>query len=438
MSPARNSGDKANERSISGADHQWCNYRRESYPYTARSSKLILQAIARLSLNEESGAALSFTAQDNGDESSDSQSLSDSGTGNESPSPEIEKKSSANKHTRCKNKFASLCLDPAAEPRQVPVLSNEIPISTITTADGGIVCNTLLLHSKRNPRLKVNPLRNVIQSKAGESIGKVTPDAFTSVKSMRLSMAVLGLSKINEINTYTLRASTAGQLFCDVFWDAEARGLESENIVPTFLWPSPPTARCITQTGRLAAPGVREVFLRFLHSVMTEKLDDVPDYGTAWPRAKYAGMLLGRILLQEKVLELFTAWSRPTGGYIVPAVYHNYAGTSFTKDEILDTLKIKSSSSSNDHLLFAPENLIDISSIIARTVGHRSSSNKVRVRRRSSPSSPGEGTSRKKHRKAVTVSDDESEAETRYNKSSMKKRAAKSITSEALDDSESS
>jgi hypothetical protein len=60
-------------------------------------------------------------------------------------------------------------------------------------------------------------------------------------------------------------------------------------------------------------------------------------------------MLLERILLQEKVLELFTAFSRPTGGYIVPAgkfppvfehsthqltfssqVYHNYAGTSFT------------------------------------------------------------------------------------------------------------
>ncbi|KAJ7309249.1 hypothetical protein DFH08DRAFT_974981 [Mycena albidolilacea] len=177
-------------------------------------------------------------------------------------------------------------------------------------------------------------------------------------------------------------------------------------------------------------------------------------------------MLLECILLQEKVLKLFTAWSRPTGGHIVPAVYHNYAGTSFTKDEILDTLKIKSSSSSNDHLLFAPENLMYSSKAKAwyesggkthkdlfskmttanfkryfvhhrKDREHRSSLNKVRVRRRSSPSSPGEGTSRKKHRKAVTVSDDESEAETRYNKSSMKKCAAKSITSEALD-SESS
>ncbi|KAJ7796429.1 hypothetical protein B0H14DRAFT_3158062, partial [Mycena olivaceomarginata] len=93
----KNSGDKANEEAsqvpiTSGA-------------ITGANRTLIQRGVktdppgqfARLSLNEESGAALSFTAQDNGDESSDSQSLSDSGTGNESPSPEIEKKSSANK-----------------------------------------------------------------------------------------------------------------------------------------------------------------------------------------------------------------------------------------------------------------------------------------------------------------------------------------------------
>ncbi|KAJ7833028.1 hypothetical protein B0H14DRAFT_3871760 [Mycena olivaceomarginata] len=113
-----------------------------------------LGQFARLSLNEESGASLSFTPQDNGDESSDSQSLSDSGTGNESPSLEIEKKSLANKQPSAKQVHAPLpdivhvnffdVKDPPAEPRQVPVLSNEIPISTITTADGGIVCKTLL------------------------------------------------------------------------------------------------------------------------------------------------------------------------------------------------------------------------------------------------------------------------------------------------------
>lgn len=71
-------------------------------------------------------------------------------------------------------------------------------------------------------------------------------------------------------------------------------------------------------TGRLAAPGVRDAFLQFLHSVVTDEIDDVPEFGTAWPRAKYAGMLLERHLLQEKVLDLFTAWSRPIGGYVVP------------------------------------------------------------------------------------------------------------------------
>ncbi|KAJ7819718.1 hypothetical protein B0H14DRAFT_3737035 [Mycena olivaceomarginata] len=313
-------------------DHQWCNHRRESYPYVARSQDPPGQ-FARLSLNEESGPAWSFTPQDNGDESSDSQFLSDSGTGNESPSPEIEKKSLANKQPGAKQVRVPLpdivrinffdVKDPAAEPRQVPVLSNEIAISTITTADGGIVCKTLLD--------KVLPVAFQNDSPIKEQGGRIHRESHAGR---------LHIGKIDAIVDGTV---------CDVFWDAEARGLESENIVepvaanaPDPMFPLPADERpkftgagtdiplaiatdraMHNPTGRLAAPGVREVFLRFLHSVMTQKLDDVPDYGTAWPRAKYAGMLLERILLQEKVLELFTAWSRPTGGYIVPAALHH-------------------------------------------------------------------------------------------------------------------
>ncbi|KAJ7806491.1 hypothetical protein B0H14DRAFT_3767892 [Mycena olivaceomarginata] len=245
----KNSGDKANEEASQVPITSGCNYRRGVKTDPPGQ-------FARLSLNEESGAALSFTAQDNGDESSDSQSLSDSGTGNESPSPEIEKKSSANKQPGAKQVRVPLpdivrvnffdVKDPAAEPRQVPVLSNEIPISTITTADGGIVCNTLLdkvlpvafqndSPIKGQPTQKCNPEqggRIYRESHAGRlHIGKI--DAIVDGSARPL--------KINEINTYTLRASTAGQLFCDVFWDAEARGLESENIVEPVAANAPDT-----------------------------------------------------------------------------------------------------------------------------------------------------------------------------------------------------
>lgn len=50
--------------------------------------------------------------------------------------------------------------------------------------------------------------------------------------------------KINEINTYTLRASTAGDLFCDVFWDTETGGVESANTgEPVVASVSGPTVR---------------------------------------------------------------------------------------------------------------------------------------------------------------------------------------------------
>ncbi|KAJ7796387.1 hypothetical protein B0H14DRAFT_2619997 [Mycena olivaceomarginata] len=274
----------------------------------------------RVKLNEESGPARSLTPQDNGDESSDSQFLSDSGTGNESPSPEIERKSLANKHPGAKQVRVPLpdivrvnffdVKDPAAEPRQVPVLSNEIPISTITTADGGIVCKTLLDKALPVAFQNDSPIKGQPAQKCNtEKGGRIYRESHAGRLHIVLAARPL---KINEINTYTLRASTAGQLFCDVFWDAEARGLESENIVqpvaanaPDPMFPLPADERpkftgvgtdiplaiatdraMHNPTGRLAAPGVREVFLRFLHSVITQKLDDVPDYGTPWPRAK--------------------------------------------------------------------------------------------------------------------------------------------------------
>ncbi|KAJ6548951.1 hypothetical protein B0H19DRAFT_1379179 [Mycena capillaripes] len=480
----KNSSDKANDEAaqvpITGG------------AITGANRTLIQQGVktdppgqfSRLSLDDDSGAALSAHPQDDGDAGSDSQSHSESSSGNESPSPEMEKKAKVLKQSNAKKICVPLpdivrvnffdVKDPTAEPRQVPVLSNEIPISTVITADGGIVHKTFLD--------KVLPVAFQNDSPIKEVGGRIYRDGAAGRLHLGKIDAILDGSarplKINEVNAYTLRASTTGDLFCDVLWDTEIGVIEAGNtgepvvanpIASGSTFPLPANERPVftgagtdvplaiatdralhNPTGRRAAPGVREVFLRFLHSVITQEVDGVPEFGTSWPRAKYAGMLLARHLLQEQVLEMFTAWSRPTGGYIIPATYPNYAGTSFTKDEILDTLKIKSSSSSNDHLLFAPESLMYSSKakewmttanfkkyLLERRErrGHRSSSDKTRVRRRSSPSSPGEGSSRKKHRKSVTESDD-SEPEVRYKNSSRKLRAPKSISSETLDASE--
>jgi hypothetical protein len=226
-------------------------------------------------------------------------------------------------------------------------------------------------------------------------------------------------------------------------------------------------------TGRLAAPGVRDTFLRFLHSVVTAAIDDTPSFGKEWPRAKHAGLLLDRHLFEEKVLEMFTAWSRPIGGYVVPQGeslvqhrfsnltslpgYANYTGTTFTKDEVLDTINIKSSSSSNDTLLFAPESLMHAPKAQAwyksggkdhddlfRKMTTANFKKYLKVRRdrrhrpsqknhRGPPSSPGEGPSTRKHKRGATASEDESEEDYYYvNKKGTKKRA-KSVTSDHLD-----
>ncbi|KAJ7717602.1 hypothetical protein B0H14DRAFT_3631162 [Mycena olivaceomarginata] len=144
--------------------------------------------------------------------------------------------------------------------------------------------------------------------------------------------------------------------------------------------------------------------------------------------------------------------------------YPDYAGTQFTKDEVLDTIKIKSSSSSNDNIVFSPENLMHWPKAKAwyasggdtnkdlfnkmttakfkrQLLEHRerggrgSSSDKNRVRRHSPSSSSGEGSSRKhKRARSITISENESEDEPRHRKTSSKpKRAPKSITSDTLD-----
>jgi hypothetical protein len=97
-----------------------------------------------------------------------------------------------------------------------------------------------LLHSKTTPRLKVSSFHRYTTGQPAQKCnteqgGRIYRESHAGRLHIGKIDAIVDGSarplKINEINTYTLRASTAGQLFCDVFWDAEARGLESENIV---------------------------------------------------------------------------------------------------------------------------------------------------------------------------------------------------------------
>ncbi|KAJ7860946.1 hypothetical protein B0H14DRAFT_2576291 [Mycena olivaceomarginata] len=194
-----------------------------------------------------------------------------------------------------------------------------------------------------------------------------------------------------------------------------------------------------------------------------------------------AGTLLQRQLLEEKVFEFLKAWNRPIGGYQVPKgnshlyrysrtdqVHHydNYVGTSFTKDEVLKAINIKSSSSSSDNVVFAPENLKHWSKAKAWYTsggkthndlfgemttakfknglaerrarhGNGSSSGKGRARvRPHTRSSSGSDAPSRKHRRSTSASSDESEPEEKSEKkrsSSSKKRAPKSFTSDTLD-----
>ncbi|KAJ7794052.1 hypothetical protein B0H14DRAFT_2622285 [Mycena olivaceomarginata] len=181
--------------------------------------------------------------------------------------------------------------------------------------------------------------------------------------------------KIKEVDTYALRASPEGNLVCDVFLDpaeagepAVAQVLNVNGGVMPALPPdaangngnsAPTVAVCVVENipawvpgsgsdtplaiatdravhnpaGRLAAPGICDLFLRFLHSLLAEHIPGLPEFGTPWPRAKYVSMLLERHVLGEKVFEFFTAWSRPIGGYVVPEGCRDYTGTAFTSNQ---------------------------------------------------------------------------------------------------------
>ncbi|KAJ6612962.1 hypothetical protein B0H10DRAFT_2436679 [Mycena sp. CBHHK59/15] len=282
-----------------------------------------------------------------------------------------------------------------AAPRQVCVLANDIPITALAAEDGSTEYLT--------------------------SLSELLPAAFQN------DSPIKGMLFTNTFQSRSLTFPLPD--------DQRPKFTGSGSDIPLVI----ATDRALhNPTGRLAAPGVRDTFLRFLHSVFTAAIDDTPSFGKEWPRAKHAGLLLDRHLFEEKVLEMFTAWSRPIGGFVVPQGYANYTGTTFTKHEVLDTINIKSSSSSNDTLLFAPESLMHAPKAQAwyksggkdhddlfRKMTTANFKKYLKVRRdrrhrpsqknhRGPPSSPGEGPSTRKHKRGATASEDESEEDYYY------------------------
>ncbi|KAJ6537066.1 hypothetical protein B0H19DRAFT_1382823 [Mycena capillaripes] len=247
-----------------------------------------------------------------------------------------------------------------APPREVCVLTKEVPITALAAADGSIQYTTSL--SKLLPVAFQNdsPIKerggriyrpNIRGEGGHHHLGRI--DAILAGECRALT--------IGEVDSYTLRTSPGGGVFCDVFWDQPAPGQNNgdvsdvgnaippistglpvvtntgDSIKPVPMFPLPENQRpkftgsgsdiplaiatdraLHNPTGKLAAPGVRDGFLVFLHSQFKAAIDGTPDFGRPWPRAKLAGMLLDRHLFEEKVLDLLTPWSRPIGGYLVP------------------------------------------------------------------------------------------------------------------------
>ncbi|KAJ6576217.1 hypothetical protein B0H10DRAFT_2236558 [Mycena sp. CBHHK59/15] len=307
-----------------------------------------------------------------------------------------------------------------------------------------------------------------------------------------LSVAVAGEhTKTAELPTvpaeqYTLAADDGDTLVCNLFWDqssqaigdaggatavpgVEQQGPQNVHSLEGISGINPPpvaherlrftgagtdiplaiaTDRAMhNPTHRLAAPRVHASFVDFLRARMVEVAPSIPE--GQWPRAKTAGIILQRIQIQEKVLAHFTPWSKPSGGYIVPAGSGEYSGVIFTKPEILEALRLKGSNSTSDLKIFTPDALLrnpqaklwyesggktnddyfgnmKLSNFKAYLEGdHRKERRKERSRdRRRRSSSVEEGPSRK-HRKTHVSSGTEDESEDEQHLAKKSKSAGK-------------
>ncbi|KAJ6614467.1 hypothetical protein B0H10DRAFT_2044857 [Mycena sp. CBHHK59/15] len=343
--------------------------------------------------------------------------------------------------------------------RQVCVLSEDVPISVTTAENGNMQFTTSL--SRLIPAAIHNdsPIKdrggrlyrpNIRGEPAHHHLGRI--DALLAGEARTLA--------VGAINEYTLAADDGDTLVCNLFWDqssqaigdaggatavpgVEQQGPQNVHSLEGISGINPPpvaherlrftgagtdiplaiaTDRAMhNPTHRLAAPRVHASFVDFLRARMVEVPPSIPE--GQWPRAKTAGIILQRIQIQEKVLAHFTPWSKPSGGYIVPAGSGEYSGVIFTKPEILEALRLKGSNSTSDLKIFTPDALLRNPQAKLWYESGERRKERSRVRRRRS-SSVEEGPSRK-HRKTHVSSGTEDESEDEQHLAKKSKSAGK-------------
>ncbi|KAJ6573738.1 hypothetical protein B0H10DRAFT_2104333 [Mycena sp. CBHHK59/15] len=251
---------------------------------------------------------------------------------------------------------------------------------------------------------------------------------------------------VGAINEYTLAADDGDTLVCNLFWDQSSQAIGDAGgatAVPGVEQQGPQNVHSLEGISGINPPPVAHERLRFTGAgtdiplaIATDRAMHNPTHRLAaprvhasfypegqWPRAKTAGIILQRIQIQEKVLAHFTPWSKPSGGYIVPAGSGEYSGVIFTKPEILEALRLKGSNSTSDLKIFTPDALLRNPQAKLWYESGERRKERSRVRRRRS-SSVEEGPSRK-HRKTHVSSGTEDESEDEQHLAKKSKSAGK-------------
>ncbi|KAJ7182130.1 hypothetical protein C8R46DRAFT_1210715 [Mycena filopes] len=180
--------------------------------------------------------------------------------------------------------------------------------------------------------------------------------------------------KPRPMNEYSLRPSSDGTFYCDLFWDAppdattagasreipdDVGGHKVERLVFTGQGSDIPLAIATSRAKndplhKDAAPGVREAFALFVHaqvqaavlvlakfgSVQHYAVPEIPDFGEQWAVCTFAGQMLDRYLLQERIFKFLekNKWSRAKGLMVPRALGGPYAGVTFNNDFLLKSL----------------------------------------------------------------------------------------------------
>ncbi|KAJ7912845.1 hypothetical protein B0H13DRAFT_1874429 [Mycena leptocephala] len=302
---------------------------------------------------------------------------------------------------------------------QVPILSGDIPITAFAADDGSTHYKTAL--------------------------SKLLPVAFQNDSPIKVAVGPPSID-------------LAPQDGDSAPWGSEGRPPVEQRLQFTGAGSDVPLAIATDRathnpTGQFTTPEMRKAFTKFLYDFAKPTLPNLLEFGVRWPRAKQAGLLLDRLLTQEKLFDVFTSWNRPTGGYKVPAGHAQYAGVSFTREHLIEAAGLGSSSSAGTAAVFSSKELNRAPKAKAwyesggvthddlfrrmKTANFKkyieSGGKSIHTQRHSRSASPGEGSSRK-HKKNSRVESDDDSGEERRRKKRSRRKAASGNDSEALDD----